>query len=144
MAALSYKPYFVTPIKRKIKRQTIRNFRKIPIRVGERLFFFTGMRTKHCKKFGEAICTHTCQIIITECSVKTITATGWTIITDKFFLNHFAIKDGFKDWNDLIQWWKKNHGENCFRPEYKGTLIEFDLLPKNQWLKKKTIKKQLA
>lgn len=59
MAALSYKGQFVdyveaglqpTPKKgTRIKRQTIRNLRKHPIKVGETLHHFYGMRTKWCR-----------------------------------------------------------------------------------------------
>lgn len=130
MPALGYKKQFVPPILRKIKRQTIRNYRKKPICVGDHLYFFTGMRTKHCKKFGEAICTGTYPIKITN---KYISVPD-LVIKDITRLNAFAKCDGFKDWEDMKQWWKKNHGPDCF--PFNGTLIEFKLLSKRQWLKK--------
>lgn len=37
------------------KRQTIRRERKNPIKVGDKLQLFTGLRTKKCKKLGTAI-----------------------------------------------------------------------------------------
>jgi len=41
------------------KRQTIRKLRKRPIMVGDRLHLYWKLRTKECRKLGEAICTET-------------------------------------------------------------------------------------
>lgn len=38
------------------KSQTIRPQRKIPIKHGDKLYLYTGMRRKGCKKLGEAVC----------------------------------------------------------------------------------------
>ena len=38
------------------KRQTIRKLRKHPIMVGDRLHLYWKLRTKECRKLGEAIC----------------------------------------------------------------------------------------
>ena len=38
------------------KCQTVRLSRKHPIKRGNKLYLYTGMRTKGCKKLGEAVC----------------------------------------------------------------------------------------
>ena len=46
------------------KRQTIRLSRKHPIKRGDKLYLYTGMRTKNCKKLGEAVCSEVVPIKI--------------------------------------------------------------------------------
>ena len=38
------------------KRQTVRKFRKRPIKVGDKLFLFWKQRTKECERLKEASC----------------------------------------------------------------------------------------
>lgn len=141
MAALGFKKQFVAPIKRKKnpKDQTIRGFRKIPIVPGERLYLFTGMRTRHCKKIGEAVCNTTTDIVIDENGYSTGGSPVpdnnpfWHSREDIVELNEFAKRDGFRSWQELIEFWKVEHGDKCF--PFHGTLIRFRLLPKKHWKK---------
>jgi hypothetical protein len=54
MSALNY-TVFVYQVEAGLKRQTIRATRKHPIKVGERLHHFTGMRTKKCRRLRDGI-----------------------------------------------------------------------------------------
>lgn len=61
MPALSYKGRFVEYVENgllnrpgRVKRQTIRNFRKHPIKEGDTLYHFYAMRTKMCKRLGDS------------------------------------------------------------------------------------------
>ena len=56
MPALSFKKQFATMVESGKKHQTIRKTRKRPIKVGDTLYLYTGMRTKSCRKLGEAVC----------------------------------------------------------------------------------------
>lgn len=135
MALLGYKKQFVKPIKLGLKEWTIRNDRKNPIAVGERLYMYTGLRTRNCKKIGEAICTWTSRIELREDLVLIHSFGSAVCPTFAAFgdienhphcintLNHFAKSDGFKDWEDLKNFWYKNHGTDCF--PYTGTIIAF-------------------
>lgn len=130
MALLGYKKRFVKPIQQLLKEWTIRDFRKIPIKPGERLYMYTGLRTKHCKKIGEAICRWTSQIIIHEDSVciDNYGDAGEFVsfgndVNDYRSLDWFAAKDGFKDWDDLKAFWYQAHGKDCF--PYTGEIIKF-------------------
>jgi len=65
MALLGYTiPHFKQSIPNGTKTQTIRKLRKLkgkphPIKLGERLYHYFGLRTKHCEKLGESICNET-------------------------------------------------------------------------------------
>lgn len=50
MPALNFKRQFVAHIRSRRKRHTIRAKRKRPIKPGETLYLYTGMRTKACEK----------------------------------------------------------------------------------------------
>lgn len=56
MPALNFKCDFVGAILRGEKRQTIRQVRKHPIKPGDKLYLYTGMRTAHCSKIADAVC----------------------------------------------------------------------------------------
>lgn len=55
MPPINFQKQFAAKILSGEKRQTIRS-RKIPIKVGDRLYLYTGQRTKNCVKLGEADC----------------------------------------------------------------------------------------
>jgi hypothetical protein len=135
MAALNFKGMFVDPIEDGSKKQTIRAFRKYPIEPGERLFLYTGMRTKNCKKIGEAICSEIWLITIkgdTQFSFgpldKIILMSPdenirWEFNTTRQ-LNAFAKKDGFTGWVDMKEWWSGVYGLVAFQ----GVLIKWKSL----------------
>lgn len=50
MPALNFQKEFVTLIESGKKRQTIRPHRTNPIKPGDKIFLFTGLRTKSCKR----------------------------------------------------------------------------------------------
>lgn len=56
MPALNFMERFAPLVESGAKRQTIRKVRKQPIAVGDRLYLYTGMRTKDCRKLGEGLC----------------------------------------------------------------------------------------
>lgn len=104
MSALSFKGRFVELILNNEKNQTIRAFRKYPIKKGETLFLYTGMRTKFCKKLKEVKCIDVCNV--------TITTTGVRINNRRVLkrnLESFAIADGFKSWEEMKKWWSLTH-----------------------------------
>lgn len=70
MPALNYQSQFAVPVESGRKRQTIRRVRKRPIKVGDILYFYTGMRTKHCRSLGKAVCKSVEPILIDECRIQ--------------------------------------------------------------------------
>jgi len=66
MPALNYRAVFVTPVECGWKRQTIRRVRKRPIRAGDTLYHYTGMRTARCRLLREDPCLCVLPIRITD------------------------------------------------------------------------------
>jgi hypothetical protein len=138
MPSLSYKPRFCEfvenglqkprPKGKRIKRQTIRRFRKNPIKVGDTLYHFYALRTKYCRKLGESICKVSCLIHI-YFNKREIILPDAVLHTDAQ-LDTFARADGFKDFDDMKAFWIAEHGVKkgkrkvILRP-FKGTLIKW-------------------
>ena len=107
MPLLNFQKRFVTQVESGRKRQTIRAMRKIPFKVGDKLFLYTGLRTKDCRKLGEVICERVRHILI---EMKTDGISPRYIITvdnDEEclygeILKNIAIKDGFLSLLELI------------------------------------------
>jgi len=64
MPALNYHARFAPLVESGEKLQTIRAMRKIPIKPGDDLYHFTGMRTKACRRLGGSTCAEALQIDI--------------------------------------------------------------------------------
>lgn len=106
MPSLSFNEKFVPAILSGTKTQTIRRFRKRPIKVGDRLFLFTGMRTKYCVRIGQAVCTNRYVIKINRKGIDY----GCNVVRDPINLDALARMDGFKCWDDMRRWWLLNNG----------------------------------
>lgn len=93
------------------KRQTIRAPRKDGkvAKVGDTLYLYTGLRTKKCRKLGEAKCMGSWKVSISRDGV---------LIDNNLFVDHeadeFARDDGFKDFAELRAWIDKTHGPEVF------------------------------
>lgn len=90
------------------------------------------MRTKYCKKIGEAQCLGTAMITIRKRSYI-IHSIIDIKCTSKKDLDEFAILDGFTSWAELMKFWIEEHGPTCF--PFTGTIIYFNLLSKKHWKK---------
>jgi len=112
MALLGYKKRFIDPLLSGQKTGTIRAFRKIPIVPGERLYHYTGLRTKYCEKIGESTCltVGTITIYINSGKIDIQYPNNICSITSSEALDDFAMADGFSDWQDMKQFWLDNHG----------------------------------
>lgn len=66
MAIYSFQERFISWILDLSKRHTIRKKRKYPPKPGDKIYLYFGLRTKWCKKIGEATCDSTKEIIFTE------------------------------------------------------------------------------
>ena len=104
MVAYNFQPRFAEAVASGEKRQTIRREgKRIHADRGDTVHLFTGMRTKNCRKLGEAVCTRS-----TYCAIR---ADG--ITTGDFpamDLDKFAKADGFDDFNDMKKWFRDTHG----------------------------------
>jgi hypothetical protein len=106
MPAFNFRKQFAPAVERGEKRQTIRAKREDGRNphIGDKLYLYTGMRTKSCRKLGEAICKTVRQITITE--------TGIWIDGNRLYAAEIAIlagKDGFKGVSSFIDFFRKTH-----------------------------------
>lgn len=108
MPAINFKKEFANDVEHGIKRQTVRKLRKDGRnpKVGDKLYLYTGLRTKSARKLKETICKNVKQITIEE-NYKIIV--GLNELTHDQ-VDHFAKQDGFKDTESFFNFFKDNHG----------------------------------
>ena len=86
---------FADKVEAGLKTQTIRPERKRPIKVGDRLFLFEGLRTKTCRRLGTGICSEVTDLRI-----------SWTAQ----IFDGFARDDGFRNSAELVEWFEQKYG----------------------------------
>ena len=121
MPAINFQERFADAVETHEKRQTFRPKRKHPIKQGDVLYLYTGMRTKQCRKLRTTVCIDTVPGTINEHSMSLLTDGGtlevWPEGTP---LNWFAWKDGFNKWTEMRDWFKKRYGL-----PFEGVLISW-------------------
>jgi len=101
------------------KRHTIRAPRKIPIKVGDKLYMWWKSRSPQREKLGEANCIKTTPITIQKTNaILTYPDSGDYEIVH---LDKFAQADGFDNWQQMIEFFENTHGL-----PFTGDLIEWD------------------
>lgn len=89
------------------KRQTIRALRKDGKnpKARDKLYLYTGMRTKSCRKLKETICESSSPIVIDtdHLEIDGIELHGFSKM-------RVAFKDGFDTYDDFIAFFEKHHG----------------------------------
>lgn len=127
MVAYSFKAQFAAPILAGTKQQTIRANRKRHARPGETLQLYTGMRTKHCRLIGRAVCQETQNVRLSFIngyvmlgSVGSGSALCRELLRTRADCDAFARRDGFEDWKSLAEFWEANHPGTRF---FDGVLI---------------------
>ena len=119
MPALNFKKQFAIKILEGKKRQSIRVERKRPIKMGDKLFLYTGMRTDLCYKLYETTCKKTASIEIREAPDRKmilVFVNGYRLTP--LSLRRLAEADGFEDIRSFIDF---------FRPviPFKGQVISW-------------------
>jgi len=122
MPALNFKPQFAPMVRAGIdtafakanpgiypKRQTIRAMRKNPIKEGDTLYLYTGMRTKNCRKLGETVCKSAIGFKILNHSLLYVIYLNEKIITPKQ-IDQIIKEDGFEHTEDFINFFQTTHG----------------------------------
>ena len=129
MVAYSFKPSFASLILTGEKRQTIREprgGRGRHARVGDGLQLYTGMRTRACRKLGDATCAEVREVVLDFAQDRVVLDDAIELETG-VELCGFAALDGFGDppsqlssWGYMRRWWGHTHsGQDVFR----GVLI---------------------
>lgn len=106
MPLLNFKKCFSQDIRSGKKRQTIRSHKSRDPKPGDILYLYTGLRTKHCKKIGSAICTSVEQIEIDH--LNNIFLNGRRLnLAERSYL---AIADGFAHPSDIVEFIGRQYG----------------------------------
>jgi hypothetical protein len=108
MVAYSYQKRFEPKIRALIKPQTMRNERKRHARPGEEIQHYYAMRTKQCRLIGRSICIAVTPVRI-DFSRNVIKVEGRPYIQGVVGLNAFSVRDGFEDWDDMVDFWNDTH-----------------------------------
>ena len=106
MALLGFQKWKADKVESGECRQTIRARRKNRIKVGDRLIFATGVRTKRYHAFGSAVCTETFEVRLA------VTDNGKCAAWESDGLVDFediARRDGFADVTAMTTWFLTNH-----------------------------------
>lgn len=92
------------------KTQTIRALRKDKRepKIGEMLQFYSGWRTKSCRKLGEAPCTSWCLIRIEKDGIAFLGPVEIWIAKDNG-ADKVAAKDGFSNFDQMRRWFDTTH-----------------------------------
>lgn len=106
MPALNFQKQFAEKIKFREKCQTIRADRKKPIKCGDMLYLYTGMRTRECKKLLTVIC-HSVEPV--EIFADGSMFLAGNILTERM-KEKMARQDGFANWNEMWLWFRDMHG----------------------------------
>ena len=102
MPAINFRPEFVDAVENGTKRQTIRRRRKQPIKKGDRLQLYTGMRTKQCRRLATTACVSVQSIVITE---------AWVMLGGSYVdLDKLAKDDGFCNWAEMRDFFSTQYG----------------------------------
>ena len=127
MPLLNFKPQFVEPIRSGRKHHTIRATRAIPVKRGDNLYLYTGLRHKGAFRIlaDPVVCTQV-QIIYIEIDDNKlemeIIVDGHILESDE--IDRLAIADGFKSFPEFSEFWMKNHGVKG-RVDFKGQIIHW-------------------
>lgn len=124
MPALNF-TVFIDKILSGEKKQTIRPLRKRPIRSGDKLYLYTSMRHKGCKKLGEAACGEVIPVTLisyyspwTPLTIGGIKSDEWNKVLElaeddgfdsytdfaNFFINTYKMKEGDCLKFEIIKW----------------------------------------
>ncbi|MDD4888670.1 MAG: hypothetical protein PHU85_01975 [Phycisphaerae bacterium] len=109
MPALNFKQQFAGLVSGGRKTQTIRAVRKKPIKVGDTLYLYTGMRHPGCRRLGVGRCTGVEDILIGGGPYygEILMHGRWLTSEERGAL---ARKDGFACATEMIAWFKATHG----------------------------------
>jgi len=118
MPSLSFQSRFAEAVISGQKRQTIRRPRKQPIRPGDTLYLFSGMRARDCRRLGTVRCTGVARIVLTDDGID---VDGKRQSADA--RSAMARADGFQTFSDMAAWFKPRYGL-----PFEGVLIRWSVL----------------
>ncbi len=125
MVAYTFDPRFVEPIRQGYKRQTIRAPRALPgrhARRGELIQLYVGLRGPEAAKIVRDVrCTDVLELDMRfgpGGEIGRVWAGGCRVLD----LDDFALRDGFRDADDMARFWREKHRALA---RFEGVLIEW-------------------
>lgn len=115
MPALNFQRRFAEMVADGTKRQTIRAMRKYPIRHGDSLYLYTGMRTKACRLLKTVSAREVYEISLSEAGVRLY---GQALHAAS--IQKLAIDDGFQSVDEFRDFFRRTHGF-----PFRGQLIKW-------------------
>lgn len=106
MVAYNFQSRFIPAIRSGLKRHTIRaerGGRSRHARPGELVQLYQGLRTKSARLIAEPVCEEVWPVSLELAGRVTVG------IETQRDLDAFAVADGFRDWDDLAAFWRKQH-----------------------------------
>ena len=105
MPALNFQKQFVPMIEDGSKYHTIRRKRKKnPIKVGDVLYLYTGMRTKQCRLIKDVHCSSVVPVVIYP-KLGRVVLDGKMLALDDVLW--FAVRDGFANQMDFFKFFER-------------------------------------
>jgi hypothetical protein len=115
MPALNFKAEFAGAVESGRKRQTIRRRRKRPVRPGDVLYFYAGMRSKRCRLLGKAVCLGAEPVVVGD---DRVTVNGKALNPTEVY--DLARADGFGNTESFIAFFREHYGL-----PFEGVLIKW-------------------
>ena len=126
MPLLNFKEQFVEPIRSGRKHHTIRSTRRIPVKPGDNLYLYTGLRHKGAFRIlPDAVkCTETQTIQIQSLvgGVR-IVIDGNELAEDE--MQRLAQADGFENLAAFYHFWQTTHGDAQGHVNFHGQIIHW-------------------
>lgn len=126
MPALNFKTRFANLVVLGLKPHTIRAPRKVPLKVGDILYLYTGMRTKACRRLAVARCSAVSPIQITSRQRRVNVCEGAQLYPvgtlSRDWIGTLAVRDGFDSPDEFFAFFDQPRGRSFF-----GSLIEWEL-----------------
>lgn len=110
MAAFNFSPAFESDIVAGVKRSTIR--KSMRCKIGDNLQFYTGQRTKECRKIGSGVC-----IGIAQIAINLPDGTPWAVtgrIGEVFVAKRLANQEGFINEKLMCDFFREKYGDIQF------------------------------
>lgn len=106
MPLLNFKLRFVDPIRKGTKNHTIRADRAIPVKVGDNLYLYTGLRHKGAYRIlpDPVKCSRVESIKISAATSAMVEIDGVPLATDE--REELAVADGFSGWEEMLEFWE--------------------------------------
>jgi hypothetical protein len=121
---LNFQKQFVEVVEKGAKCRTIRviGSKAAPV-AGQTLRLYTGQRTKLCKKIKDVLCKGVTPITFSAAGFIWVKNNGFSEALNYKESLEFAKADGFLNTTSMIDFFKKNYGEDFYKLQYQ--LIEW-------------------